>query len=487
MTIEPSSHPEIELRAAGFRNTEPGGITHTTLLNLLEIYPDKAAWAPDLDHARLLRHFDHSSELPRLRIFFIEDLDFLDWSRWKTNDNPNLEPNDTAHWMQQRFGVSPLFFDGMTSRHFSGNASFVRKGHGRRVSLDGLYRFKSGISTPLTLVWFSHSLDQVPSSTYMIYQYTESVKNTILSCTHPDTTSSLLRPLAIDAFLAEDCLFALGADVLQPRNELIKYERRKFARFTPEQVAMAVENLHALSQRFNVISGHLADHHERINFLLKVHRRLLYTSEYYNTHTSSRRYAPWSFDEMPEEFPRPRMEYTNHSETEEPEDIESVLDSFDFILSKTDVLKRWVLNYNERTGIRINLFFNISTQTDNKTNLDIARLTSKIAVSTQRDSSSMITMAAVTMLFLPGTFVSALFSMVFFNSQSDNTLVVSEQIWLFFAITIPLTVAVFVLWLFWRRYRNEAEARSLGLSDDDLILNSEGKDAAHSKMLINEE
>ena len=100
-------------------------------------------------------------------------------------------------------------------------------------------------------------------------------------------------------------------------------------------------------------------------------------------------------------------------------------DSFAYIVSKTNTLRRWVVNYTERTGIRINLFFNVATQSDSRTNLEIARLSSKIAVSTQRDSSSMITcaslyvywsslysntsifrMAAVTMLFLPGTFVS---------------------------------------------------------------------------------
>jgi len=74
----------------------------------------------------------------------------------------------------------------------------------------------------------------------------------------------------------------------------------------------------------------------------------------------------------------------------DPVDIESVEDSFAYLKSKTDTLKVWAVNYAERTGIRINLFFNLATQSDSRTNLEIARLTSKIAVSTQRDSSSMI-------------------------------------------------------------------------------------------------
>jgi hypothetical protein len=50
--------------------------------------------------------------------------------------------------------------------------------------------------------------------------------------------------------------------------------------------------------------------------------------------------------------------------------------------------------------------FHLSSQMDNRTNVKIGKLTSKIAKETQRDSSSMITIAAVTMFFLPGTFVS---------------------------------------------------------------------------------
>jgi hypothetical protein len=84
----------------------------------------------------------------------------------------------------------------------------------------------------------------------------------------------------------------------------------------------------------------------------------------------------------------------------DPGDAESIADSFDYIKTSTNTLKRWAINYTERTGIRINLFFNISAQTDNRTNLDIAKLTSKIAVTTQQDSSSMITYALGACLFL---------------------------------------------------------------------------------------
>jgi len=50
--------------------------------------------------------------------------------------------------------------------------------------------------------------------------------------------------------------------------------------------------------------------------------------------------------------------------------------------------------------------FHLSNQKDARTNLKIAELTKKLAEKTQRDSASMITIAAVTMFFLPMTSVS---------------------------------------------------------------------------------
>lgn len=136
---------------------------------------------------------------------------------------------------------------------------------------------------------------------------------------------------------------------------------------------------------------------------------------------------------------------------------------------------RWVDNYRERTMLMINLFFSIASQADSRTNLEVADLTAKIAVDAQRDSSSMITIAAVTMVFLPGTFISvglnpdlgtsdcslmllkAIFSMAFFNAGTDEhgkaTLEVSPLWWYFPTITIPLTILVFVIWEVWRRKR----------------------------------
>uniref|UniRef100_A0A8H8CIB0 Uncharacterized protein n=1 Tax=Psilocybe cubensis TaxID=181762 RepID=A0A8H8CIB0_PSICU len=450
------SHPEVEIKALDIFNTESDRGQHNTLLDLLDVYPDRVVWAPKLDHARLVEHFrrmestpSRRNDVPPLRILqvFVEDLTYL-----SEDDDSELHTDTTAYWMHQRFGVSPLFFRAVLSRNFTGNACLLRTEGGKRISLDGLYRFSSGLGARMSRVWFSHSLRTDRSSVYVIHSCPEKAKTAILQSTRDENRQKLLRPLAIDAFLAEDRLDEWGRDSMAPRDELIQYENSKFSLYSATQVAMAVENLHALSQLLHVIKGHLNDLHERLRYLIKVHQRL--------QHLTSRRRPPYS--SYPGSF---EVEFDRDGADDEDQYTDSVLDSLEFMQSQTAGLIRWIINYIERTGIRINLFFNIATQTDSKINLDIARLTSKIAVSTQRDSSSMITMAAVTMFFLPGTFISALFSMVFFNTQEDGALTLSKQAWLFPAITIPLTIVIFALWLLWQRYRSRIDAKSLGLEN----------------------
>lgn len=96
--------------------------------------------------------------------------------------------------------------------------------------------------------------------------------------------------------------------------------------------------------------------------------------------------------------------------------------------------------------------FQLSNQRDSKTNIEIADATADVALLTQRDSASMITIAAVTMLFLPGTFISAILSTTFFD-YGDEGLRISKRWWILPASTIPLTVVVFAIWLGWRYLR----------------------------------
>jgi hypothetical protein len=88
---------------------------------------------------------------------------------------------------------------------------------------DGKYRFCSGKELPVAHVWFSHSLLGGRSSTYIITDCPEKSKEIILSYAQEANIQTLLRPLAIDAFLSEECLHEWGQEIFVPRKELVEF------------------------------------------------------------------------------------------------------------------------------------------------------------------------------------------------------------------------------------------------------------------------
>jgi Ca2+/H+ antiporter len=83
-----------------------------------------------------------------------------------------------------------------------------------------------------------------------------------------------------------------------------------------------------------------------------------------------------------------------------------------------------------------------------------------------RDAASMKTLAVVTMFFLPGSFVSALFSTQLFAwddiDQLSNSIGVptTPQLTLYWAVTIPLTLVTFVLYFLWLWYQKNERKRN---------------------------
>ncbi|OCT50410.1 hypothetical protein CLCR_06891 [Cladophialophora carrionii] len=108
---------------------------------------------------------------------------------------------------------------------------------------------------------------------------------------------------------------------------------------------------------------------------------------------------------------------------------------------------------------------------------DMAKDSRNIAILTRKDSTDMRIIAVVTLLFLPGTFMAALFDAGFFNfSPGDSDQVVSKWIWLYIALTGAATLVVFGGWYLFSHKQNKkmmrvvnADARpSLGSDRDDL-------------------
>ncbi|TVY26089.1 hypothetical protein LHYA1_G004280 [Lachnellula hyalina] len=104
----------------------------------------------------------------------------------------------------------------------------------------------------------------------------------------------------------------------------------------------------------------------------------------------------------------------------------------------------------ERLKNEINLVaFNTVAQHD-------SRIAVRIGESTQVDSASMKTISILGLVFLPGTFICALFSTSFFNfspatSTEPQHWRVSEQFWVYWAVALPLTLVTVAGVLFWQR------------------------------------
>ena len=88
----------------------------------------------------------------------------------------------------------------------------------------------------------------------------------------------------------------------------------------------------------------------------------------------------------------------------------------------------------------------------------------------------MKSIAAVTVTFLPGTFVAALFSMPLFewNAVSDG-IVVSKRFWVYWVVTVPLTILTLVVWVLWTRRRARTHKVSEEKVADELWVDVEGE------------
>jgi Mg2+ and Co2+ transporter CorA len=82
--------------------------------------------------------------------------------------------------------------------------------------------------------------------------------------------------------------------------------------------------------------------------------------------------------------------------------------------------------------------------------MEIAKATAQVAEETRQDSAAMKTIAVLGLTFLPGTAVATFFSMGMFNwNPGPGEPVCSAYIWVFFVVTIPVTVLVYMVWIWW--------------------------------------
>ncbi|KAF3218167.1 hypothetical protein TWF106_007761 [Orbilia oligospora] len=109
-------------------------------------------------------------------------------------------------------------------------------------------------------------------------------------------------------------------------------------------------------------------------------------------------------------------------------------------------------------GIQRNISFtqtaiyNLIAQRDSKVNIELAKDSRMLAIASKRDSSSMKTIAVLTIVFLPGTFVSALFAMPVLNWEAKSyPEVTTDKFWVYWAVTLPMTLLVILTWIVWTK------------------------------------
>src|SRR4051812_24314480 len=99
--------------------------------------------------------------------------------------------------------------------------------------------------------------------------------------------------------------------------------------------------------------------------------------------------------------------------------------------------------------------FNLISANDSATAQHISEESRRIAWATRSDAQSMKLLALVTTIFLPGTFVSGLFSTPMFQRESrdkvDDTIV---KVWkpglfLYIAVSMPLLLMTLLFWGLW--------------------------------------
>jgi hypothetical protein len=188
---------------------------------------------------------------------------------------------------------------------------------------------------------------------------------------------------------------------------------------------------------------------------------------------------------------------TQKDKTPELEQLhETLLGRLDFFTSKFEALEIYVKASEERLknlqqvvshelAIRLRVLSilikpkvnNIVAYQESQANVDMIAQHHHIARMTKDDSVVIRSVSLLTMIFLPGTFVATLFSTSFFDFtngqyfhatiQSSGLLKlrcaggigrVSNHIWVYFAVVVPLTILVIGAWWGYGQVRNKTVA-----------------------------
>ncbi|KAK7917486.1 hypothetical protein PG985_011094 [Apiospora marii] len=140
-------------------------------------------------------------------------------------------------------------------------------------------------------------------------------------------------------------------------------------------------------------------------------------------------------------------------------------DDVEFTRRRTATLLSQVQQMKDRSQSQTSFMLSAIAQRE-------AEYTAAIAIDTKRDSVAMRTIAVLGIVFLPGTFIATLFSVDMFEwgsaaggaDASDGGatgLRASPSMWVYWAITVPLTTLTFLAWFLWSKRENQKSDQRL--------------------------
>ncbi|KAK4179781.1 hypothetical protein QBC36DRAFT_61163 [Triangularia setosa] len=154
----------------------------------------------------------------------------------------------------------------------------------------------------------------------------------------------------------------------------------------------------------------------------------------------------------------------------------SMLARLEFYRAKLNGIENYAHTTLERLGIQRAALYNIIAQKESKLSLKMAGEQRRLAHNAKRDSSSMKTLSLLGAIFLPATYLASVFSMTFFDFNDNNNYsrsngpvsgststgtgeerenqVVSPDLWIYFVITVPLTLLIVLIWRIWDKRRD---------------------------------
>lgn len=124
----------------------------------------------------------------------------------------------------------------------------------------------------------------------------------------------------------------------------------------------------------------------------------------------------------------------------------SVREQLSFYEQTASSFRHRMLSTKDRLTNEINLSFNQIAQKDSKATLAGGQTIKRLTI--------------MSVVFLPATFVSAIFSTSFFNfSPEAKRWAVSPMFWVYWAVAIPVTIFIPVAWRLWDLWEHRSSPR----------------------------